>query len=226
MTLHLKNRHLIAMILVFTTLSAWVLADAGSGLSANGYSSVLPANSIVPLDPFRLVDTRPGNEAFRPQESRVYDIRGYRIPSDATGVMLNITVPNPSAQSFITVWPSGTARPTVSTLNPTPGLILSNAATVRLGSSGGFSVYNHAGTAHVIVDVVGYVSSGGGGGTSPARKQTIEWYSPNDSFASCGGFRSDTVLSDAFLSNSLFSGTTLNKTYTRLKRCSIDVLVP
>jgi len=121
---------------------------------------------VVPITPFRLVDTRAAsddpllggsNEPFAPQEARTYQVAGVQtVPADAVGVVLNITSPSATTSAFLTVWPFGQARPVASTLNPFPGRITFNSATTLLGS-GRFSVFNSEGSTHVIVDVVGYL---------------------------------------------------------------------
>jgi hypothetical protein len=102
---------------------------------------------------------------------------------DPVAVVLNVTAVNPSANSFITLYPwtsmLGTdetadtaARPFVSHLNPVrSGSPTPNAVTVALDSTanptviGGetrttqykaFRVYNNQGSVEVIIDVVGY----------------------------------------------------------------------
>jgi len=73
-----------------------------------------------------------------------------------TAVVLNVTVTNPTANSFLTVWPDGSTRPLTSDLNYRPGLTVPNLVVVRVGGSGAIDLYNAAGSADVIVDVVGW----------------------------------------------------------------------
>ena len=91
------------------------------------------------------------------------------IPSTAQAYSLNVTVvPHivstdqyPGVVDFISLWPSGAAQPTVSTLNDTQGQILANAAIVPAGNpSGGISIYNSGpAAADVILDLNGYFAS-------------------------------------------------------------------
>jgi hypothetical protein len=62
---------------------------------------------------------------------------------------------DPTAPSFVTAFPSGESLPNASNLNLAPGHIVSNAAIVKIGSTGGISLRNLAGSAHLIVDVTG-----------------------------------------------------------------------
>ncbi|MFN8022844.1 MAG: hypothetical protein U0Q03_15060 [Acidimicrobiales bacterium] len=115
-----------------------------------------------PLSPFRIMDTRQGAggpvtgiAAGTSVTQRVAGTAG--VPtSGAAAVALNVTVTEPSSASFVTVWPSDVPRPVVSNLNFRAGDTIANQVIVRLSASGTFDVFNLAGAAHVIVDVVGY----------------------------------------------------------------------
>jgi hypothetical protein len=127
---------------------------------------------FVPVQPFRVLDTRhglgapqarlQGGQALRLQLGGVGS-----VPSDAAAVVLNVTAVGPSADSFITVWPAGAARPTVSNLNPRAGTIRPNAVTVKMGARGAVDLYNEVGTVDLVVDVAGYYVRGGGVGFTP-----------------------------------------------------------
>ena len=81
------------------------------------------------------------------------------IPAGAVGVVMNVTIDNPTADSFLTVYPGDAAsRPLASNLNwtavssPTP-----NQVTVLLGATlGNIKFYNNAGSVNVLADIVGY----------------------------------------------------------------------
>jgi hypothetical protein len=81
------------------------------------------------------------------------------LPSSAaniSAVVVNGTVTQPSASSFLTLFPSGTSRPTASNLNYVPSLTVANLAIVKTGSDGRIRIYNHQGDTHVIADVAGW----------------------------------------------------------------------
>ncbi|MFN8037901.1 MAG: FG-GAP-like repeat-containing protein [Acidimicrobiales bacterium] len=131
--------------------------------------------------PTRILDSRPAPEQVGPfatpwgpgttREVQVAGVGG--VPADATAVTLNVTVTGTSAASFLTVWPTGTPRPTASNLNWAAGQTIANAVTVKVGAGGAVSVFNPSGSTQVIVDVVGwYDRSGTGAGytaLTPAR---------------------------------------------------------
>ena len=96
--------------------------------------------------------------------------RGGVPPSGDGSVALNVTVTSPTADAFLTVWPSGRPRPTASNANVTPGRTVPNLVIVPLGADGRISVFLNAGTAHVIVDVLGWFAPGASfTGLTPAR---------------------------------------------------------
>jgi hypothetical protein len=87
------------------------------------------------------------------------------VPTDARGVVINLTVTQPSTSSFATVWGANpvtgaaAAMPQSSTLNWAAGDTVSNSITAVPDGQGCISIFNQLGTAHVIVDVMGYLSS-------------------------------------------------------------------
>jgi hypothetical protein len=124
------------------------------------------AAAIVPISPFRLVDTRSGvgvrQGSVGPAETISVQITGVGpIPTAGLqAVLLNVTTTNPTASSYVTVWPSLETRPTASSLNMFPQQTVANAVLAKVGANGKVSLYNDAGTADLIVDVTGYVLVG------------------------------------------------------------------
>jgi len=76
----------------------------------------------------------------------------------ARAVSLNVTITGATQGSFLTLWPSGGARPLVSTINFDQTVpALANGAIVGLFTgTADLSVYNDFGNVHVILDVTGY----------------------------------------------------------------------
>ena len=106
--------------------------------------------------PARLVDTRLSSKVG-PGGTLVVGVAGTNgIPANATAAVLNVTVTQPDAGGFTTVYPTGSALPTTSTVNVDgPGQTRAAFATVPLGSNGSVSVFSERGS-QIIVDVVGY----------------------------------------------------------------------
>jgi len=134
-----------------------------------GYFRTTAASRLQPVTPFRALDTRngTGGRTGALGAAGSYDvlIRGVGgVPVGAESVVINVTAVSPTATGYATVWPSGQARPLASSLNYVPGLIVPNLVIAKLGSSGKVSVYNHAGSTHFVVDILGYLSP-----TAPGR---------------------------------------------------------
>ncbi len=81
------------------------------------------------------------------------------VAAGATGAFLNVTVTNPGASGYLTVWPCSAARPVASTINFTAGRTIANAALTSLDASGQVCVYTSA-TTDVVIDVGGQASPG------------------------------------------------------------------
>jgi len=125
-----------------------------------------------PLSPVRICDTRPSNpsglsgaalancEGKAPGPAQVLTIQASGlggIPSDATAIAMNVTVVDPTAGGYLSVYPAGEANPGTSNVNFTPGSVTANLVFVGLPSSGQVSIFNSAGVTNLVVDVEGYV---------------------------------------------------------------------
>jgi hypothetical protein len=122
----------------------------------------------VPISPCRLADTRPGtdnvgtrNTPIGPGQTHTFTVRGANgqcsIPAGATAIVANVTAVTPTAQSFMTIWPSDGMIPNASSLNYSAGQApFPNAVTVRLSADGKINVFNKNGNVHVIIDIAGY----------------------------------------------------------------------
>lgn len=122
-----------------------------------------PAGAYTPLKPARLLDTRKkiGVTTTTPLGAgRSVDLqvstRGGVPTSGTSSVVLNVTVVSPSSEGYVTIYPTGSTRPTASSVNFNKGWTGANLVTVKLGSGGKVRVFNYAGNAHVVADVVGY----------------------------------------------------------------------
>lgn len=90
------------------------------------------------------------------------------VPATATAVSLNVTVVNPEAAGFITVYPCGAERPFASNLNYTEGLVIPNGVIASLGQSGSVCFYSQSRT-DIIVDIGGYFVGDAFKGATPQR---------------------------------------------------------
>ncbi|MGL5931196.1 MAG: hypothetical protein ACRCY8_19875, partial [Dermatophilaceae bacterium] len=110
--------------------------------------------------PTRFLDTR-SSGTRRPLSngaSTTVQIGGRSgIPtSGVSAVVLNVTAVSTTATGYFTLWPSGASRPTVSSINFPRAWTGANLVTVPVGSTGAVSLYNSGGSAHALVDVLGW----------------------------------------------------------------------
>ncbi|HEX2785053.1 MAG TPA: hypothetical protein VHN36_15830 [Ilumatobacteraceae bacterium] len=164
----------VAAVLGAATVTAVGLVQSATA-AGGGTPSV-----FVPITPCRLVDTRPGSDNVGTRATpigsgeaatfAVWNTNGHcTIPNTATGIATNTTAVNPTAGSFLTIYPADASpRPTASNLNFTAGSSpIPNQVTVGLSAAGAIGVFNLSGTVDIIVDIVGYyqpAAAGGGGG--------------------------------------------------------------
>ena len=172
--------------------SADVVVDVFGWFSTSGYvatggqygARLLPAQD----GPGRIFDTREGRFGAAPMTARserklmVRGVDAYSPVKDlvpasdkVVGVLLNITGVNNlpgSTPTYIALGPSKTPAgqvPETSNLNLAAGKVRSALAMVPLSDDGAVYVYNRAGSAHVILDVVGYLIKGQDPGTRRGR---------------------------------------------------------
>ena len=137
-------------------------------VDVNGYftDATASGNVFVGVPPTRIVDTRFGIGALAspigPGMSIPVTVAGVGgVPTMASGtppqaVVVNVTVTNPTAASFLTVWPSGTGMPLSSDLNFVGRQTVPNLVVVKVGSDGKINVFNGFGSTDVVIDVVGW----------------------------------------------------------------------
>jgi hypothetical protein len=112
------------------------------------------------LPPARILDTRSGGPvaAGATVLQTVTGVGG--VPATGvSAVVLNVTVTQPTAPSFLTVYPNGAARPPTANLTFVADQTVPNLVVAEVGVDGKVAVHNGAGSAHVIVDVVGWYSA-------------------------------------------------------------------
>jgi hypothetical protein len=123
-----------------------------------------PLATYHAVTPSRLLDTRSGGAgALGPGATRELQVTGAGgvASTGVSAVILNVAVTTPTESSYLTAFPTGEPGPTASNLNFTPGLTISNTVIAKVGAGGKVSLFNAAGSTHVIVDVAGWFDSGG-----------------------------------------------------------------
>ena len=127
----------------------------------NGWIAPSSNVGLVPVTARRLADTRIGlGGSARLQPGRTLQLPVVS-PGAAVAVALSITAVDPSTNGYVTAWPCGTPRPTVSNLNPVGGVTRPNLVNVRVGTGGAVCLYTLEAT-DLIVDLVGEYRAGSG----------------------------------------------------------------
>lgn len=120
------------------------------------------AGQYVALAPTRLADTRsfPGTPAYGFTRIDAHTITvdiTHRdgVSPDATTAVLNVTLAGASGPSYLSVYPSGEAQPTTSSLNAdAAGRVIANMVHVKIGADGAVAIYLSA-SGGIAVDLVG-----------------------------------------------------------------------
>ncbi len=111
-----------------------------------------------PITPNRIYDSRPIALPLGPGETRNILVDGLGgIPRyRASTVAVNVTVTNTTDTSHLSVWAAGGTPSATSSLNWDAGDTQANFVVASVGEGGAIAVRNNSGTAHVILDVVGW----------------------------------------------------------------------
>ena len=143
-----------------------IIADV-AGWYSDGVTTTT-GSTFTGVTPARILDTRTGTGGFTspvgPGGTIAVTASGWggiplmtsTTPNPPIAVVLNVTAVNPTAGSYLTVFPDGAPQPVASDLNMTPGQIVPNLVVVRIGSNGVIDFFNAAGSTDVLADVVGY----------------------------------------------------------------------
>ncbi|HZF13949.1 MAG TPA: hypothetical protein VFE33_34585 [Thermoanaerobaculia bacterium] len=138
----------------------WI--NAGGGSCQVGFNPGLAFYSITPC---RLIDTRnpqgpAGGPALQAGATRTFALAGQcGIPASARSLSVNLTVTQPAAAGYLSLFPADQSIPVASVINFSAGQIRSNNATLPLSGEGSGSLAvtdSSAGTVHFILDVNGY----------------------------------------------------------------------
>lgn len=161
-----KSQHL--KILFFAILICVAFIGLIQGIFFLQRVYALPSNvgSIQAISPVRILDSRTslGGKNSQPfSTAETYDLKVLGVGgvpnAGVSSVIVNVTVVNPTASSHLTLYASGTQKPTASNINYKQGVTVANQAIVPVGSNGKISIYNNDGTNHIIIDVDGWIGT-------------------------------------------------------------------
>ena len=128
------------------------------------------AGELTAITPARILDTRDGTgrggvvgKLVEGQRLEVLVTGVGGVPAtQVDSVVLNVTVDETTAPSWLAVWPSGREQPVVSNLNYVAGQTVPNLVTVKVGANGRVSLAHYRGSTHVVFDVVGWYAATNG----------------------------------------------------------------
>ncbi|MGW5852230.1 PKD domain-containing protein [Streptomyces sp. NPDC055254] len=155
------------------TIKATV-ADPVLGTHATSEVRVKTAGSeFTPHGPTRLLDTRSGKGAVQGKvgaysSTRLKVAGNGDIPTWVTAVALNVTATNTTSPGHVSVFASGTRRPTASNINFEAGQSVPNLVIARVGTDGYIELYNGGWEPiDLVADVTGYFGQQAAGGYDP-----------------------------------------------------------
>lgn len=147
-------------ICIYTSTGTDLVVDATGSLPADSFTALAA--------PQRVIDTRDEGETADGLAARIgrrsadttftAGIGGrVGIPTEATAVVLNVTVVQPDERGYLTVHPGGTNRPIAANLNFDAGDVIANTVVARLGPSGTVCMFTSA-DVHLVADVTGFLA--------------------------------------------------------------------
>jgi murein DD-endopeptidase MepM/ murein hydrolase activator NlpD len=140
--------------------SVCLLASAPSHVVVDATARFAAETVYRPVVPARTLDTREGvgapERAVRAGEVVRLQAGGVGgVPRSAEAVAVNVTVAEPAADGYLTVFPCGTEVPLASNLNFRTKEAKANLVVSGLDESGGLCLYSPV-TTHIVADVQGW----------------------------------------------------------------------
>lgn len=150
----------VVMLLAGLVLPVSGAASAGAAPAA----AVSAAGGFVSVSPSRVMDTRVGlgGPALAAGAQRKLKVTGGSVPAGVSAVVLNVTVTQPTAGGYLTVWAGGASRPNASSLNFVKGQTIPNLVVAPVNPSTGEVMFyaGSSGSLHLLADVSGYFVPG------------------------------------------------------------------
>ncbi len=153
------------VVSVGNTITATATDSLGNTSEFSLCHAVVTNAKFFTLTPCRVIDTRnptgpDGGPAILSAGSRDFTLAGQcSIPATATAVAVNIAVTqSTNGPGFLTLFPAGTVKPGISSINYSAGQTRANNAIVPVNAAGAITVYcaQGGGTVQLILDVNGY----------------------------------------------------------------------
>jgi hypothetical protein len=144
-----RAAHAVVTLSADTSICVYTMADTDVLVDVTGsYSTAASALRFHPLAPTRIYDSRLSGGRWRTGETRAIP-----VPSNAAAVAINVTITDPVAAGFVTVFPCQAALPLVSNINYSAGQVVANLVQTGVGG-GAICVHSNVRT-HIVIDLEG-----------------------------------------------------------------------
>jgi len=188
--------------------SANAAGDATTSAPPPGAAPALPFqpfSEVVfhPTSPVRILDTRSslGDHPGKISSSSPFDLQVTIGNIGLVAYAFNVTVVDPTASSYLTIWPTSEIQPTASNINYVKGQTVANFGVVTLSSAGKITIKPGAGSTHVLIDVAGYYARSVAWGPSGY----VGWVQASDAGISARSFNNGQAIT--FAHNSIGNNT-------------------
>ncbi len=132
---------------IYASTETDVIVDLQATHSA---PSTSPTGLVSAIDPLRILDTRQSTRLGAGQSLPI------ELGAPTAAVVANVTAVDSSEDGYLTLYPCGSATPTVSNVNFTAGSTVANRAVVSTAASSRFCVYSSVET-DVVIDLEGLI---------------------------------------------------------------------
>lgn len=126
-----------------------------------GYYATDRGHRFYPVTPARVDDSRIIHDPYLAGWTRDFTLDSW-MPATAVAAVVNLTGTNVTAPTYVVAYPAETTRPSTSNLNLPPGRDTSNGAVLALGRGARMTLYNHAGSTDLILDLTGFFATAPG----------------------------------------------------------------
>ena len=142
---------------IVVDVSGWFTDGADAGATGAVFTPALAPTRICDTRRVPSAPTACTGDTLGPGSTLTVAAAGSGpVPADATAVVATVTATDTTTPGFLTVSPAGSAVPPVSDLNWVTGRTVANLVTAAIGPDGAVDLTGSAGTADVVVDVVGW----------------------------------------------------------------------
>jgi hypothetical protein len=147
-------------------LEGYFATNSGDILTSSSPSRILDTRcSAVPEPSYCVSENLPVSNSSIPSASPPYSLV-VQVAGDGSipltgvaAVVANVTVVGASSGGYLSIYPDGETRPSISNLNFTTGETTSNMAVITVAADGKIDVYSSAkGAINIVIDVLGWYS--------------------------------------------------------------------